>query len=169
MRRSVRENFNCLVQRSMARETRRFLSGALSTEPRRAWWMRMTAWVMAVVTYLSPIAFIFDNAAHAAPIVDPRAPIAFRPTITQTSTGIPAVNIAPANSQGISLNQYSTFDVTPAGLVLNNSTTGGTPLLGGTLGVNPNLGGRPASLIINQVTLAGPASQLLGVLEVFGS
>jgi filamentous hemagglutinin len=132
-------------------------------------WMRLTAATMAVVMYLSPIAFIFDNAAHAAPIVDPRAPIAFTPTITQTSTGVPAVNISAPNSHGISVNQYSTFDVTPAGLVLNNSTTGGTPLLGGTLGANPNLGGRPASLIINQVTLTGPASLLLGVLEVFGT
>ncbi|WP_230877690.1 MULTISPECIES: filamentous hemagglutinin N-terminal domain-containing protein [unclassified Burkholderia] len=134
----------------------------------RPLWMRVTAIVMVAVTYFAPAVFLADEVAHAAPIVDPRAPIPFQPTITQTSAGIPAVNIATPNSNGVSLNQYQSFGVDSQGLVLNNSTVAGTALLGGTLGANPNLNGRSASLIINQVTSTGPAAQLYGPLEVFG-
>ncbi|WP_446479745.1 beta strand repeat-containing protein [Burkholderia pseudomallei] len=134
----------------------------------RPLWMRVTAIVMVAVTYFAPAVFLADEVAHAAPIVDPRAPIPFQPTITQTSAGIPAVNIATPNSNGVSLNQYQSFGVDLQGLVLNNSTVAGSPLLGGTLGANPNLNGHSASLIINQVTSTGPAAQLYGPLEVFG-
>jgi filamentous hemagglutinin len=131
--------------------------------------MRVIACVMALVMYYAPAVFLADQVAHAAPIVDPRAPLAFQPAITQTSTGVPAVNIAAPNANGVSMNQYQSFNVDAAGLVLNNSTMAGTPLLGGTLGANPNLGGRSASLIINQITATGPASTLAGPLEVFGA
>ncbi|HZZ05726.1 filamentous hemagglutinin N-terminal domain-containing protein, partial [Paraburkholderia sp.] len=131
--------------------------------------MKATACVMAVVTYLLPGVLTLDEVAHAAPIVDPRAPIPFQPTITQTSTGVPAVNIAAPNANGISVNSYQSFNIDSNGLVLNNSLTSGTPLLGGTLGANPNLAGRAASVIVNQVTTTGPASTLIGPLEVFGS
>ncbi|WP_230412883.1 beta strand repeat-containing protein [Paraburkholderia antibiotica] len=124
---------------------------------------------MAVVMYFAPAVLLADATAHAAPIVDPRAPIPFQPTITQTSTGIPTVNITAPNSNGLSLNSYQSFNIDSRGLVLNNSLTGGTPLLGGTLGANPNLAGRTATTIINQVTSTGPASSLLGPLEVFGN
>ncbi|MFL9867292.1 filamentous hemagglutinin N-terminal domain-containing protein [Paraburkholderia fungorum] len=138
-------------------------------EQTRPLWMKATACVMAVVTYLLPGMLTLDEVAHAAPIVDPRAPIPFQPTITQTSTGIPAVNIAAPNANGISVNSYQSFNIDSNGLVLNNSLTSGTPLLGGTLGANPNLAGRAASVIVNQVTTTGPASTLVGPLEVFGS
>ena len=131
--------------------------------------MRVTAIVMVAVTYFAPAVFLADEVAHAAPIVDPRAPIPFQPTITQTSSGVAAVNIATPNSNGVSLNQYQSFGIDSQGLVLNNSTVAGTPLLGGTLGANPNLNGRSATLIINQVTSTGPASRLYGPLEVFGA
>ncbi|KIP17142.1 hypothetical protein KY49_6859 [Burkholderia sp. MSHR3999] len=135
----------------------------------RPLWMRVTAIVMVAVTYFAPAVFLADEVARAAPIVDPRAPIPFQPTITQTSAGVPAVNIATPNANGVSLNQYQSFGIDSKGLVLNNSTVAGTPLLGGTLGANPNLSGRSASLIINQVTATGPAVSLYGPLEVFGA
>ncbi|WP_245982888.1 beta strand repeat-containing protein [Trinickia fusca] len=115
------------------------------------------------------MALLIDETAQAAAIVDPRAPIPFQPTITQTSTGISAVNIAAPNANGVSLNQYQSFNVDSTGLVLNNSLVAGTPLLGGALPANPHLGGRTASTIINEVTSTGPASTLMGPLEVFGS
>ncbi|MEW9584019.1 filamentous hemagglutinin N-terminal domain-containing protein [Paraburkholderia sp. DGU8] len=124
---------------------------------------------MAVVMYFAPAVLLADATAHAAPIVDPRVPIPFQPTLTQTSTGIPAVNITAPNSNGLSLNSYQSFNIDSQGLVLNNSLTGGTPLQGGTLGANPNLAGRTATTIINEVTSTGPASSLLGPLEVFGN
>ncbi|WP_345817682.1 filamentous hemagglutinin N-terminal domain-containing protein (plasmid) [Paraburkholderia sp. PREW-6R] len=126
---------------------------------------------MAFVMYVAPIAFLFDEVAHAAPIVDPHAPIAFQPTVTQTSSGVAAVNITSPNANGISVNSFQALNVDGSGLVLNNSLISGTPLLGGTLGANPNLAGRTASTILAQVTSTGAQyrSVLAGPLEVFGS
>ncbi|WP_241991266.1 filamentous hemagglutinin N-terminal domain-containing protein [Paraburkholderia sp. RAU2J] len=123
---------------------------------------------MVVVMYFAPALLLAEATAQAAPIVDPRAPVSFQPTITQTSTGVPAVNIAAPNANGLSANQYSSFNVDSSGLVLNNSLVSGTPLLGGTLGANPNLNGRAATTILNQVTSTA-SSTLAGPLEVFGS
>ncbi|WDD94484.1 polymorphic toxin type 24 domain-containing protein [Burkholderia sp. FERM BP-3421] len=114
------------------------------------------------------------QAAQAAPIVDPAAPIAFRPTLTQSTGlggGVPVVNISAPNAAGISLNQYQSFNIDPVGLILNNSQMAGTSLTGGDVRANPNLGGRTASVIVNQVTATGNgyASLLNGPLEVFGS
>ncbi|MBB5441919.1 MULTISPECIES: filamentous hemagglutinin N-terminal domain-containing protein [unclassified Paraburkholderia] len=112
--------------------------------------------------------------AQAAPIVDPTAPITFQPKITQTTGaggGVPVVNITAPNAAGISLNKYQSFNIDPVGLILNNSQMGGTSLTGGDLQANPNLVGRPASVIVNQVTSTGAAyaSLLNGPLEVFGA
>lgn len=167
MRRVTREIENRLVQRSAAKQAINFASNQLNSEG-HALWMRTTAWLMAAVMYLSPAVFLADEVAHAAPIVDPRAPITFQPSVTQTSTGVPAINIPAANANGISVGQYQSFDIDSRGLVLNNSTIGGSPLLGGTLGANPNLNGRPATTIINQVTSNNIAT-LNGPLEVFGA
>ncbi|RQN38081.1 filamentous hemagglutinin N-terminal domain-containing protein [Paraburkholderia tropica] len=132
--------------------------------------MRATAAIMTVVMYFTPAMLLADQAAHAAPpIVDPRAPVQFQPTITQTGAGVPAVNITAPNAAGLSVNQYSSFGVDAGtGLVLNNSLVSGTPLLGGALDANPNLAGRTATTILNQVTSTAPAI-LAGPLEVFGS
>ncbi|KVU02829.1 hypothetical protein WK62_17495 [Burkholderia ubonensis] len=167
MRHVTREIEKRLVQRNAAKKAINFESSSLNSEG-HALWVKVTAWVMAAVMYLSPALFLADEVAHAAPIVDPRAPITFQPSVTQTSTGVPAINIPSANSNGISVGQYQSFEVTGAGLVLNNSTVAGTPLLGGTLGANPNLNGHPATTIINQVT-SNNIAVLNGPLEVFGS
>jgi filamentous hemagglutinin len=74
-------------------------------------WVKATAWVMTVVMYFGPAVLLMDQTAHAAPIVDPRAPIPFQPSVTQTSSGIPAVNIATPNANGMSLNQYQSFGI----------------------------------------------------------
>jgi len=112
--------------------------------------------------------------AQAAPIVDPTAPISFQPKITQSTGangGVPVVNITAPNAAGISLNQYQSFNIDPVGLILNNSLMSGTSLTGGDVQANPNLSGRTASVIVNQVTSTGAAfaSLLNGPLEVFGA
>ena len=112
--------------------------------------------------------------AQATPIVDPTAPISFQPKVTQSTGaggGVPVVNITAPNSAGISLNQYQSFNIDPVGLILNNSLMSGTSLTGGNVQANPNLNGRTASVIVNQVTSTGTAyaSLLNGPLEVFGS
>ncbi|MCA8031585.1 filamentous hemagglutinin N-terminal domain-containing protein [Burkholderia arboris] len=112
--------------------------------------------------------------AAAAPITDPTAPISFQPAITQSTGaggGVPVVNITAPNAAGISLNQYQQFNIDPVGLILNNSLMSGTSLTGGNVQANPNLNGRTASVIVNQVTSTGNAyaSLLNGPLEVFGA
>jgi len=112
--------------------------------------------------------------AQAGAIVDPTAPLSFRSKITQSTGaggGVPVINITAPNSAGISLNQYQSFNVDPVGLILNNSLQGGTTLTGGNVAANPNLNGRTAGVIVNQVTSTGSAfmSVLNGPLEVFGS
>ncbi|ODP33467.1 S-layer family protein, partial [Pandoraea sp. ISTKB] len=109
--------------------------------------------------------------AMAAPITDPTAPVVFAPKITTSGAGVPVVNITAPNAAGISLNQYQSFNVDAAGLILNNSLLNGTSLNGGAIAANPNLTGRTASTIVNQVTSSGSAyaSALNGPLEVFGA
>ncbi|WP_321818842.1 MULTISPECIES: filamentous hemagglutinin N-terminal domain-containing protein, partial [unclassified Paraburkholderia] len=131
--------------------------------------MQVTAILMIVVMYFAPALFIASETAHAALIVDPRAAVTFQPGLTQTSTGVPVINIAAPNADGISSNSFSSFDIGSSGLVLNNSLISGTPLLGGTVAANPNLAGRVATTILNQVTSTGAISTLAGPLEVFGS
>ena len=119
------------------------------------------------------IRFVMQT-AEAAAIADPAAPLSFQPKITQSTGsggGVPVVNITAPNSAGISLNQYQSFNVDPIGLILNNSLQGGTTLTGGNVAANPNLNGRTASMIVNQVTSTGSAfmSVLNGPLEVFGA
>ena len=168
MRRPHQEYRIRLVGRSASKYAAWFASGRTSVVTRHPLWMRAVAVLMTLVMYFAPAVFLADATAHAAPIVDPRAPVPFQPTITQTSTGVPAVNIAAPNASGISANQYSSFNVDSAGVVLNNSLVSGTPLLGGTLGANPNLNGRAAITILNQVTSTAP-STLAGPLAVFGA
>ncbi|WP_230943498.1 filamentous hemagglutinin N-terminal domain-containing protein [Burkholderia cepacia] len=167
MRRLMREIETRHVQRGTAKQKIIFGQASLKSEE-HALWVKATAWVMSVVMYITPAVLLVDQTAHAAPIIDPRAPITFQPSVTQTSAGVPAINIPGANANGISVGQYQSFDIDSRGLVLNNSTIAGTPLLGGTLGANPNLNGRPATTIINQVTSNNIAT-LNGPLEVFGS
>jgi len=107
-------------------------------------------------------------AAHAqnAPlIVDPSA--AHRPTLANGANGTPIVNIAAPDGAGLSHNRFTEYNVGAAGLVLNNSVHAVDTQLAGRIDGNTLLGGRPASVILNQVT-GGNASMLAGATEVAG-
>ncbi|WP_308726993.1 filamentous hemagglutinin N-terminal domain-containing protein [Burkholderia multivorans] len=107
-------------------------------------------------------------AAHAqnAPlVVDPSA--AHRPTLANGANGTPIVNIAAPDGAGLSHNRFTEYNVGAAGLVLNNSAHAVDTQLAGRIDGNTLLGGRPASVILNQVT-GGNASMLAGATEVAG-
>lgn len=83
--------------------------------------------------------------------------------------GVPVVDIAKANGQGLSHNKYDRFDVTQQGLVLNNigANRGNTQSqLAGMLLPNMNLD-REAQIILNEV-ISSRRSTLAGFTEVAG-
>ena len=96
-------------------------------------------------------------------IVDPSAP---GTSFLQTGNGTPQIDIATPQS-GVSLNQFSEFNVGADGLILNNSTSNGLSIIGANVTANPNLVSGPANVIVNEVTSAAPSS-LTGTTEVFG-
>jgi filamentous hemagglutinin family protein len=106
--------------------------------------------------------------ARAQVITDPTAPIAFQPQVLLAPNGVPVVNIVAPNAGGVSHNKYSDYNVGAQGLVLNNSASAGISVLAGSIWANPKLGGRPARVILNEVTGTSP-SLLAGLTEVFGS
>ena len=91
-------------------------------------------------------------------------------SITTVLAQVVTTNIATPNSNGLSDNQVSDFDVNSDGTILNNSASDGTAQLGGTAvtGNNNITAGSEADLILLQVT-GSTVSDLDGTIEVFGT
>lgn len=121
---------------------------------------RGASWLLIYLTAVQPL-----HPAIAAGITaaNGNTQVAIKPG------NVPVVNIATPNAAGISHNTYQDFNVGTPGAVLNNATQGGKTQLGVTIdNGNARLKGKPAELIINEVT-SGNRSELKGRLEVFGN
>ena len=94
--------------------------------------------------------------------------------VHKADNGVSVVNIAKPNAQGLSVNQYTDYNVAASGLILNNAATGSgnaqgqvTTQLGGLIDTNANLT-TSAKAILNEVTSTNP-SVLSGYTEVAGT
>ncbi len=97
-------------------------------------------------------------------VVDPIRPSGTH--VISAPNGVPVIEIADPNGNGLSHNRFTEFDVQSPGLIYNNSLVNGTSQLGGALLHNPNLS-RAARAILTEVTGNNPSS-ISGSLEVFG-
>lgn len=99
--------------------------------------------------------------------IDASTNIRFTPTMRTTQTNVPQMDIVEPDIGGTSHNKVETFNVGEEGVVINNSTIGGTSLIGGSVRPNFNLRGREASTVLIETTGAD-ISDLEGPTEIFG-
>lgn len=123
---------------------------------------------------VTPLAFslwlasgMVHSVSAAGIVADHGAPGHQQPTITQTASGIPQVNIQTPSAGGVSHNTYSQFDVGNKGVILNNAHNNVQTQLGGMVAGNPWLARGEARIILNEVNSRNP-SQLNGFVEVAG-
>ena len=89
-------------------------------------------------------------------------------TFTDTSrSGVPIVNIATPNGNGVSHNTYIEFNVPTQGLILNNAGVETQTQTAGYIGGNRNVRNGSASLILNEVSGTN-RSHIHGQMEVAG-
>ena len=99
---------------------------------------------------------------------DASASVLYRPILDTAPNGIPLVQIAEANQNGVSRNLYTDFNINQQGLILNNATKYELTQLGGYIDRNDRLAGNGARIILNEITTTKPTS-LNGFLEVAGN
>jgi filamentous hemagglutinin family protein len=120
------------------------------------------------VAWLTLIAYIGQPMLVTAQVIADQAAAANnRPVIDSTANGLPLVQIATPNAAGVSHNQYTQFNVDPAGVILNNSQNTVLTQQAGYVVGNQNLANGTARVILNEVTSTN-RSQLNGYTEVAG-
>lgn len=121
-----------------------------------------------ILSILISLFLVLEQTLIAAELtVDTSASKANQAELIKAPSGVPIVNIVTPNSQGLSHNKFSNFNVDQQGLILNNAKTIANTQLAGYISYNPNLTGDNAKLILNEVT--GTSKTLLrGYTEVAG-
>ncbi|HET6554025.1 MAG TPA: filamentous hemagglutinin N-terminal domain-containing protein, partial [Dyella sp.] len=127
--------------------------------------LSFAAWIaLGMVSVIAPV-----SAGQVTGLItaDPNAPGNQRPTVLGSPGNAALINITTPSKAGVSINQYSAFQVDSTGAVLNNSRTNTQTTLAGTIGGNPWLANGSARVIVNQVNSSAPAA-LGGYIEVAG-
>ena len=122
---------------------------------------RAVAWITLIAYVGQPLIVTAQVTADQAAAANKR------PVVDVTANGIPLIQIATPNAAGLSHNQYTQFNVDPAGVILNNSQTTVLTQQAGYVAGNQNLANGAASVILNEVTSTS-RSQLNGYIEVAG-
>ena len=90
-------------------------------------------------------------------------------TTTDTVGGVTVIDIAAPDSNGLSNNTYTDFNISSSGVVFNNSDSAGDSQLASSISANSNYtSGNSANLILHQV-YGSNTSSLRGKAEVFGT
>lgn len=85
--------------------------------------------------------------------------------LDESANGVPIVNISTPNKNGISINEFSEYNIDEKGQIINNADNIGRSHLGGLINANPNLvPNQAANLVILQVN-GSNRSQIEGYLE----
>ncbi len=123
-----------------------------------------TIFEKALIAYLGSHMAFFPLASYAAPL---QTDGTTQTTVEAAPNGVPVVNIADPNANGLSHNRFDQYNVDSNGVILNNSTdTCVNTQLGGYIYGNTNLNSN-ASVILNEVTSTS-RSQLNGYTEIAG-
>ncbi|XKE46258.1 DUF637 domain-containing protein [Halomonas organivorans] len=119
------------------------------------------------------LAFLLINALFWQPVMVLAGGMSLAPdggntSLDEAGNGVPVIHIATPNERGLSHNTFADYNVDERGVILNNSTRKlQSTQLGGLIVGNPNLRGRAAELILNEVNGSEP-SRLEGYTEVAG-
>ena len=96
-------------------------------------------------------------------VVDPNSN--YNTKLDESASGVPIVNISTPNDRGVSINEFSEYNIDEKGQILNNADNVGRSHLGGLVNANPNLApNQAANLVILQVN-GSNRSQIEGYLE----
>ncbi|RUO80220.1 hypothetical protein CWI84_06195 [Idiomarina tyrosinivorans] len=87
--------------------------------------------------------------------------------LRRSANGTLVIDIVTPTAKGVSHNKFSQFNVTPSGVILNNSQAPAQSVIGGWVDGNRRLTAGTAKLILAEVT-SNSRSNLLGFTEVFG-
>ena len=141
--------------------------GARVGSPARA----LSPWVRGINTFaLSAMVtqtLLAPLSAYAQIRNDSTAPGTQRPTVLNTSNGLPQVNITTPSAAGVSRNRLSQMDVDSRGAVVNNSRTNTPSQIGGWVQGNPWLASGEARVILLEVNSGNP-SHINGFIEIAG-
>lgn len=118
------------------------------------------------VLWLTLSALILQPVAVSAQVISATSG-QYKPQVGTAQNGVTVVQITAPSGAGVSRNQYQQFDVTPQGVVLNNSQIVVQTQQAGVIEGNTNLVGGAARVILNEV-MSNLPSNLRGYTEVGG-